>query len=107
MLVDPELVRLSVVGDVDVDPPVAVEVGRRHAERRSERASDQGFGRDILERAVPAVVIEAAGLRTVTVRRAVVALSRDAQAVKVVFEAVVEIVAHEQIEPAVAVVVDE
>ena len=41
VLVDPQLIRLAVVGDVDVDPAVAVEVGGRDAERRAVRAADE------------------------------------------------------------------
>ena len=43
--VHPELVLVAVVGDVDVGPSVAVEVGGHHAERRSEGLSRQGRGR--------------------------------------------------------------
>ena len=44
-LVDPQLVFLLVVGDEDVDPPVAVEIGGRHAERRPERPRHAGAWR--------------------------------------------------------------
>ena len=79
VLVDPQLVGLAVVGDVDVDPAVAVEVGGRDAERRPERAADQGAAGDVGERAVALVVIEPARLRAVAAGRTVVALAGDAR----------------------------
>ena len=42
LLVHPQQVRLAVVGDVEVDPAVAVEVGGRHAQRRPEVVGDAG-----------------------------------------------------------------
>ena len=107
MLVDPELVRLAVIRDVDVDPAVAVEVGGRDAERRAERAADKCLGRHVLEPAVAPIVEQPAGLRPIAVRRTVVAPPRHAQAVHVGGGVVVQTGSHEQIEPAVPVVIDE
>ncbi len=61
-LVDPQLVRLAVVGDVDVDPPVAVEIGRRHTQRGAELGRQSGARRHIGERSVAVVVVQAAPL---------------------------------------------
>src|SRR5262249_11702357 len=45
MLVDPQAVRRAVVGDENVGPAVAVEVGAHHAQARTgERADARGFG---------------------------------------------------------------
>ena len=72
VLVDPELVRLAVVRHVEIDPAVAVEVGRRDAERRPEIARDARRRRDVGERAVAVVVIEPARLGLEHIRRTVV-----------------------------------
>ena len=106
LLVHPELVRHAVVADVDVEPAVVVEVGRRHAERRAVRASLERLSRDIDERTVPPIAVQLARLGTVTVRRTVVVLPGHGQTVDVAFERVQEIVADEQIEPAVTIDVD-
>ena len=73
---------LAVVADVDVDPAVAVEVGRRDAERRTVGAADERLRRHVLERAVAAIAIQAIRLRPVAVRRAVVALPGEVLAVE-------------------------
>src|SRR5712691_11651048 len=50
--IDPQLVRLAVVGDEDVDPAVAIEVGGRDAERRAELTSHARRSRDVGEGSV-------------------------------------------------------
>ena len=52
-------------------------------------------------------MVQVARLRAIAVRRAVVAPARDAEALDVAGEAVDQVVADEQVEPAVAVVVEE
>ena len=70
-------------------------------------AADERRARHVLERAVAAVVIQPVRLRAIAVRRAVVVLPGHRQAVDVAVDAVEQVVADEEIEPAVAVVVDE
>src|SRR5438093_13764000 len=51
-LIDPELIFLTVVGQVQVDPPVTVEVRGRHAERRSKLGRESRCYRDICKRPI-------------------------------------------------------
>ena len=117
-LVDPQEVLGAVVGDVDVQPAVAVVVGGGDAQRGSEspqrRARDpagidvaERARADVLERAVAAVAIEAVGQPPVGFRRAVVARPRRVGADGAIVEVVVDVVADVQIQPTVPVVVDE
>src|SRR6185295_10392648 len=84
-LVDPELIRLSVVGDIEIDPPVAVEVRRRHAEPRPVGAANQRARRHVLESSVTSVVVQTAWPRAITVRGTVVMLAGNAQTLHVGF----------------------
>src|SRR5688572_25516410 len=56
LLIDPELIRVSIVGDICIYPPVTVEVSRNHAEPPPEIPADSRSRRDILERPVTFVV---------------------------------------------------
>src|SRR5262249_56252989 len=77
------------------------------AQRRAEFSGQPRRGRDVRKRAVMVVVIETVLLRPVRVRRAVVGPARQAETGCVGLDAVGDVVADEQIQPAVAVVVDE
>ena len=95
-LVDPQLIGLAIVGDEDVDPAVAVEVRRRDAERGTEIAGHAGRGRHIGERPVAVVVIEAARLWPIRIRRAIVRPAGRTEAWPVRLDAVAQVVADEQ-----------
>ena len=106
-LVDPELVLLLIVRDEDVDPSVPVHVGSRHPERRAERARHARGCRHVSERAVSAIPIEPAGLGAVHLGHAVVLRACRVKTGQVHVECVVQVVADEQVEPSVAIGVDE
>ena len=106
-LVDPQLVFPLVVGDEDVDPPVAVEIRSRHTERRPERSRHAGTGGDVGERPVLAVSVEPIRLGAVPLGWAVVWQPRIGKAVDVPVDAVNEVVTHEEIEPPIAVEIHE
>ena len=72
-LVDPELVRRGVVGDVEVEPAVAVVVAGRDAEARAVGLADAGRLGDVGEPAVALVAVEPVGHRPIRARAAVVA----------------------------------
>src|SRR5205814_3575734 len=57
-LVDPELVRQTVVRDVDVDPAVAVEVCGGYSKRGPELARDARGSRDVRKSAVAVVSVQ-------------------------------------------------
>ena len=106
MLVDPQLVGLAIVGHVDVNPPVAIEVRGHDAERGTKLPRYAGRGGDVREGSVAVVVEEVTGLRRIEMRRTIVRLAVDAVAAHVGVGRVVQVVAHEQVQPAVTVVVD-
>ena len=107
-LVHPEVVRRAVVGHEDVDAAVGIEVGRHDAQAVADRGLQPGTRRDVRERAVAAVVEQQVGGRRVVVaRRAVVGHARQAVALPLGGRAPVDVARHEEIEPAVRVVIEE
>src|SRR5205823_14491080 len=66
-----QLVRLRVVRDEQIDPPVVVEVEHRNAESLRGRILQPGAARDVFEGAVAAVAIQDGALPVVGFRRAV------------------------------------
>ena len=105
--VDPQQVLDAVVGDVDVDPAVAVEVGGGDAERRTEPAAGQRDVAHVDEPPLPRVAVQVIRRAAVGLRRAIVAGVGQGAALDAVLQRVVDVVADVEVEPAVAVVVDE
>ena len=75
MLIDPELVFLLVVGHEEIEPAVAIEVGRNGPERRAERLAQAGGDRHIRELPAAQIPVEVIRLRPIDVRPAVVRLA--------------------------------
>ena len=107
VLVDPELVRRGVVGDVEIEPAVAVVVAGRDAEAGAVGLADAGRLGHVGEPAVALVAVQPIGHRTVGARAAVVARADRVVAQLVGGDREVDVVGDEEIELAVAVVVDE
>ena len=104
-LVDPEVVGIGVVGDVDVEPAVVVEVGGHDAETGVLDAGDAGTAAHVLEATVSGVAVEEvvdAGERG---RTAVLVPAALVGALAIGIER--DVAGHVQIEQAVAVVVEE
>ena len=106
-LVEPELVRHLVVGDVEVDQTVAVEVDRRDAQGRVRRPRQPRPLRHVEEGAVAEVAQQAVGLRRLAERPAVVRLTAGQEAPLPVRAVKPVVVADVEVEPAVGVVVEE
>ena len=105
-LVDPKLVGIAVVGDVDVDEVVAVEVGGGDAESAAEGLVDAGLGCGIGEAAVTVVAEKAVGDGIVERGVAVVARAGGFAAFAVLADGEVDVVGVEEVEVAVVVIVD-
>ena len=105
--IDPQLIRGGVVGDVEIQPAVAVVVSGRHAEARAVGLADPGRGGRVREPAVSLVAVERGGHRLVGSRAAVVARADRVVADLVGREREVEVAGNEEIQPAVAVVIHE
>ena len=75
MLIDPELVFLLVVGHEEIEPAVAIEVGRNGPERPAERLAQAGGDRHIREFPAAQIPVEVIRLRPIDVRPAVVRLA--------------------------------
>jgi len=56
LLIDPQLIWVSIIGDVQIYPSVSIEISRDHSERATEFFADPGRGSSILESAVASVV---------------------------------------------------
>ena len=104
--VDPQLVLLLIVGDEDVDPAVVVEVRRRHPERRPELVGDAGLRRRVDERAVAAIAIQPVRLGAIHLGGTIVRGAGPVEARDVGVQIETQVVADEEVEPAVAVVVE-
>src|ERR1035437_8768628 len=101
-----ELVGLRVVGDEEVWPAIAVEIQQGYAQRFRRAVEDAALGRDIFERAVAAVAEEPAGLAVIGFGRAIrLALAIHA-AENVVRRGPLDVVADQEVEPAVAVEIE-
>ena len=99
-----------VVGDIEIDETVAVEVVGGGAERRGGRhrvGAQAGADRGVDEGPVAEVPEEAVGLGRLTQRAAVVGLPAGQEAALAVRAVEAVIVADVQVEPAVTVVVEE
>ena len=104
--VEPEVIRQQIVRDVEVEPAVAVEVGREDAQPvAGSRRAQTGRDRRVLESSVAVVEQQAVRRRPVGARQAVVHLSPFGQAGLVRGQGEVEVVHDEQVEIEVAVVV--
>ena len=108
LLIDPQLVRLAIVGDIDVHPPVPVDIRGHDPERRTKVAGHPCLGRNVDERPVPTVAIQPVRNRREGCRSAVVPFPAACEALGLpCVDAVVEVVADIQVKPAIAVDVDE
>ena len=106
-LVEPELVGQAVVGHVDVDAPVAVEVGGRHAQRAAPGAGDTRGLADVFETSVAQIAKQAVFLAGAAQRSAVIAHTGGQATLALVVEVVLQVVAHVQVQPAVGIDVHE
>ena len=104
--IHPEEVLMHVVGYIDIDPPVAVHVGGGNAQRRPEVGSQERGGGHVHKRTVAQVPIQPVDLRRIHLGRAVVSLAGQTGALAVGLDLVLDVVAHVQVEPPIAVVVD-
>ena len=105
--VDPEQVGHLIVGDVEVEKAVAVDVGGNDAEPGTRLGQDAERRGDVLEGAGAVVAIEAIGLGAVALGSAVVGPAVGRVAALARGQAVVDVVDDVEIEIAVAVVVEE
>ncbi len=105
--IDPELVGQAVVGDVEVEPAVAVEVPAHDAESRTVVGRDARLGGDRPEGPVTIVVEQSVGDGQVAVRPAVVFKPVRSVALLVGRKAPVEVIGDVEIEPTVTIDVDE
>ena len=104
--VEPEVIRHQVVRDVEVEPPVAVEVGREDAQPvAGSRRGQAGRDRRVLETSGAVVHEQGVGRRLIGARQTVVHLSPLCKAGLVRGQGEVEVVHDEQVEIEVAVVV--
>ena len=101
-----QLVRLRVVGDEHVRPRVEVVVEQRDAERLRGRVEQTRLRRHVLERAVALVAEQPRRRAAIGLRRAVRLLLAVHAAEDVGLGRPADVVADEQVEPAVAVVVE-
>ena len=105
-LVAVQAVRLGVVGDENIDPSVAVEVEHGDAQSLRRRVVHAGLPRHVLERSVAAIVKKRRTLALVRLRRAVGFIPPVERAVQVLLDRPLDVVGHEQVEPAVVVVIE-
>src|SRR5262249_3779841 len=71
-LIDPDVILGSIIGNEQVRPPVAVQIGGNNSETWAERLIDSRADRDIAEPVAAIVMVKPRGNRRVRARRAVV-----------------------------------
>src|SRR5260221_3322835 len=101
-----ELVGLSVIGNEEIGPAVLIEVKHGNAERFGTGVKDSAGGGDVFEGAVAAIVKEPAGFAAIGFRSAIGFIFSVEAAEDVMFGGPVDVVADEEVEMAVAVVVE-
>ena len=107
LLIDPQLVRLAIVRDVDVRPPIGIEVGGHHPERRTVVTGHLRLGGDVDKRPVPTIAIQPVRNGRVALRHAIVPFAGAGEARALFPDGVVDVVGDIQVEPPVPVDVDE
>ena len=106
-LVDPQLIRITVIGDVDVRPAVAVQVGGDDAQSCPVRTGNARLYRDVFEGAVTTVAVEDTGDGLVCRGCTVVACARARIALLIILDTVIDVVGDIEIEKAVAIIIEE
>ena len=105
-LVAVELVGLRVVGDEQIGPAVAVIVEQRDAERLRTAVENSAARGDIFKRSIAAIVKQPAGRSAIRFGRAIGFVLAVEAAEHIVLGRPLHIVADEEIEQAVAVIVE-
>ena len=102
--VHPQLIHFTVIGDIDIDPPIPVHISAGDAEAAA-RDIDAGLASGVVERPISAVAVEDVQGTFELLRRAVIDVTvwRPAGDAAVI----VDIVDDVEIEVAVAVEIDE
>lgn len=103
----PKLVGFTVVGYVEVEPAVPVVVERNHPEARAGGGGDPALEADVFEAAAAEVAEQRVGHRPKGVGSTIIAPARSGEAGRGLVETVVEVVGDVEVEPAVAVVIEE
>src|SRR5882757_334063 len=101
-----QLVRLSVIGDEKIWPAVLIKVEHGHAERFGTGVENSAGRGDVFKSAVAAIVKQPASLAAISFRSAIGFIFSVKAAEDVVFGGPVDVVADEEVEMAVAVVVE-
>ena len=105
-LVAVELVGLRVVGDQQIRPAIAIVIEHGDAQRFGRGVEDAALGGDVFERAIAAIAKQPAGGAVISLRRAVGLVLAVHAAEDVVLRRPLHVVADEQIEQAVAIVIE-
>jgi hypothetical protein len=106
-LVDPELTLISVVRDVDIDPTIVVEIRGDDSESVSKLFTDACRHGYIFKDSIAFVVKESIARRAKDTWRAVISRGSCCITVRTVRHRKVSVVHHHQIEPTIAIVVEE
>src|SRR6266481_2076063 len=101
-----QLVGLSVIGDEEIGPAVLIEIQHSHTERLGTGIKNSAGGSDVFEGAVATIAEKPAGFSAVSFGRAIGFIFSVQTAKDVVFGRPVHIIADEEIEMAVAIVIE-
>src|SRR6266700_7663672 len=96
----------AVIGDVNIWPAIAVEIGADDPETGSDGCSNSGFFGDVFECTVAAIMEKTCRYRLVHFRRAIVPLISRGITLLVSFHCEVQIVRHEKIEAPVVIIIN-
>src|SRR5215472_16466883 len=107
MLIDEQEIRPRIVGDSDIRPAVIVEIGQHHAHPLGFGLPNARSLADISEGAIVVVVVKPGFLTTVVSRMTIRAVPLTVFSTpNVRFRRPLDVVSHNQIEPAILVVIE-
>src|ERR1700752_179691 len=107
LLVSPELVLISIIRDIDIDPTVVVEIRCDHSESVSKLFTDAGWYRYIFKDSIAFIEKKSIPRRAKNARRAIVFRSGGSVTVGTIRHRKISVVNDHQIKPTVAIVVEE
>src|SRR5947199_7626251 len=96
----------AVIGDVNIWPAIAVEIGADDTQAGSDGCSNSGFFGDVFECAVAAIMEKTRRYRLVHFRRAIVPLTSRGITLLVSFHCEVQIVRYKKVQAPVVVIID-
>src|SRR6476660_1162044 len=106
-MIDPQLVGIPIIGNIDVEPSIVVEIDGDYSQSMAKLFVYAGSSRYVFKGSISFVVKETIAGRAKHPRRAIVSRSRGGKTVRAISNRKIGVVHNHQIKPAIAVVIEE